>query len=84
MTPHQVYDAPQQARILRWQEGRPRHWRYRWDNGRWWFCGPDNRWMWYGDDGRWLNYGNAYVVHRPIVENFSGGPIKIVNPARTE
>ena len=38
--------------------------------------------MWYGDDGRWLNYGNAYVVQRPILENFSGGPIKIVNPAK--
>ena len=38
--------------------------------------------MWYGDDGRWLNYGNAYVVQRPILEDFSGGPIKIVNPAK--
>jgi len=62
-------------------EGRD-SWRYRWDNGRWWFWGPGNRWMWYGDDGRWLDYGNAYVVQRPILENFSGGPIKIVNPAK--
>jgi hypothetical protein len=38
--------------------------------------------MWYGDDGRWLDNGNAYVVQRPIVEGFSGGPIKIVNPAK--
>ena len=55
--------------------------RYRWDNGRWWFWGPGNQWMWYGD-GRWQNYGNAYAVRRPILENFSGGPIKIVNPLK--
>jgi hypothetical protein len=58
------------------------NWRYRWDNGRWWFWGPGDQWMWYGDDGRWLNYNNAYVVNRPILENFSGDPIKIVNPAK--
>jgi hypothetical protein len=57
-------------------------WRYRFDNGRWWFWGPGDRWMWYGDNGRWLDYGNAYVVRRPILENFSGAPIKIVNPAK--
>jgi hypothetical protein len=40
--------------------------------------------MWYGDDGRWLYFGaeRAYTVRRPILENFSGGPIKIVNPAK--
>lgn len=38
--------------------------------------------MWYGNDGRWQYYGNAYVVQRPIQQNYSGGPIKIVNPAR--
>ncbi len=57
-------------------------WRYRWDNGRWWFWGPGDRWMWYGNDDRWQYYGNAYVVNRPILENFSGDPIKIVNPAK--
>ncbi len=55
------------------------NWRYRWNNGRWWFWAPDNRWAWY-DDGRW-SYDNRYVVNRPIFENFSGGPIKITNPA---
>ena len=55
--------------------------RYRWDNGRWLFWGADNRWMWYGDNGQWQDYGNAYVVQRPIVENYSGSPIKITNPA---
>ena len=82
MTPHQVFDAHNRPEFSGGKgEGRD-SWRYRWDNGRWWFWGPDNRWMWYGDDGRWQNYGNAYVVQRPILENFSGGPIKIVNPAK--
>ena len=58
-------------------------WRYRQDNGRWWYWGPDNRWMWYGDDGQWQYFGNQRVVRRPILENFSGGPIKIVNPAKS-
>jgi hypothetical protein len=59
-------------------------WRYRWDNDRWWFYGPDNRWMLYGDDGRWDYYGREYVVRRPILEEYSGGPIKIVNPAKNK
>lgn len=79
----QVYDARNRPEYSGGRgEGRD-GWRYRWDNGHWWFYGPDNRWMWYGDDGRWLNYDNAYVVRRPILENFSGGPIKIVNPAKS-
>jgi hypothetical protein len=82
MAPHQVFDARNRPEFSGGKgEGRD-SWRYRWDNDRWWFYGPDNRWMWYGDDGRWLPYGNAYVVQRPILENFSGGPIKIVNPAK--
>ena len=62
-------------------EGRE-DWRYRWDNNRWWFWGPGNHWMWYSD-GRWYDYNNAYIVGRPIYDNFSGGPIKIVNPANS-
>jgi hypothetical protein len=38
--------------------------------------------MWYGDGDRWLSYDNEYVVRRPILETFSGGPIKIVNPTK--
>lgn len=38
--------------------------------------------MLYGDDGRWQEYGDAYVVQSPIMEEFSGGPIKIVNPVK--
>ncbi len=57
-------------------------WRYRSDNGRWWYWTSQNRWMWYGDNGQWTDYGaNTYVVQRPILENFSGGPITITNPA---
>ena len=64
------------------REGRD-SWRYRWDNDRWWFWGPDNRWMWYGDDDGWQYYDNGYVVRRPILETFSGDPIKIVNPSKS-
>jgi hypothetical protein len=70
-------------------------WRYRSDNGRWWYYTPQNRWMLYGADGQWTGYradgyadpANAYTVQRPILANpaaeasFSGGPIRIVNPA---
>ncbi|MGA2618315.1 MAG: hypothetical protein ABSF26_11945 [Thermoguttaceae bacterium] len=73
----------------------PDSWRYRSENGRWWYWTPQNRWMWYGDDGRWMDYSadtnsgaaNTYTVERPVVAgplpetNFSGGPIKITNPA---
>ncbi len=73
----------------------PDSWRYRSDNGQWWYWTPQNTWMWYGDDGQWTDYradaypaaANAYVVERPILENsqpaanFSGGPITITNPA---
>jgi hypothetical protein len=57
-------------------------WRYRSDNGRWWYWTPQNRWMWYGDNGQWTDYSaNMYVVQRPILDNFSGSPITITNPA---
>ncbi|MGA2068526.1 MAG: hypothetical protein ABSG86_26375 [Thermoguttaceae bacterium] len=69
-------------------------WRYRSDNGRWWYWTPQNRWMWYGDNGQWVDYSadayppaRAYVVRRPILPDplpaasFSGGPITISNPA---
>jgi hypothetical protein len=82
MASHQVFDARNRPDFSGGKGVGHDSWRYRWDNNRWWFYGPDNRWMWYGDDGRWLNYGNQYVVRRPILENSSGGPIKIVNPAK--
>jgi hypothetical protein len=34
---------------------RPDQWRYRWENGRWWYWTPQNRWMWY-NDGQWIDY----------------------------
>ena len=82
MLPHQTFDAHNRPDFSGGREGRD-SWRYRWDNDHWWFWGPGNRWMWYGDDGRWLYYGNVDVVQSPILENFSGGPIKIVNPAKS-
>jgi hypothetical protein len=76
-----TFDAHNTPEFSGGAEGRE-SWRYRWDNGRWWFWTPQNRWMRYGNDGRWMDYGNAYVVQRPILENYSGDPIKIVNPAK--
>ncbi len=35
---------------------RPDQWRYRWNNGRWWYWTPQNRWMWYSDSGGWVEY----------------------------
>lgn len=55
--------------------------RYRWDNGRWWFWGPENQWILYDGEDQLQNDDEVYSVQRPIVKNFSGGPIKIVNPA---
>jgi hypothetical protein len=81
MNSNKVFDANHKPEFSSGKEGRD-SWRYRWDNGRWWFWGPSDQWLWYGDDGRWLNYGNSYVVNRPILDNFSGDPIKIVNPAK--
>ncbi len=37
-------------------DNRPDQWRYRWDNGRWWYWTPQNRWMWYSDNGGWVDY----------------------------
>ncbi|MGA2033274.1 MAG: hypothetical protein ABSG68_13530 [Thermoguttaceae bacterium] len=66
----------------------PDSWRYRSDNGRWWYWTPQNRWMWYGDNGQWMDYSadnysyaTPYAVARPVEANFSGGPITISNPA---
>jgi hypothetical protein len=81
--PHQAFDAHHHPEYSGGNgEGRDNG-RYRWNNGHWWFWGANNQWMLYGDNGQWQPYGNAYVVQRPILEEFSGGPIKIVNPAKT-
>jgi hypothetical protein len=40
-------------------DNRPDQWRYRWDNGRWWYWTPANRWMWYSPDGGWVNFDTA-------------------------
>ena len=40
-------------------DNRPDQWRYRWDNGRWWYWTPQNRWMWYTDNGGWVDYDSA-------------------------
>lgn len=80
---HQAFDAQRRSDLSGGTgEGRD-SWRYRLDDGRWWFWGPDNRWMWYSDDGQWQYYGNEYVVRRPILQTFSGGLIKIVNPSKS-
>ncbi len=36
-------------------DNRPEQWRYRQDNGHWWYWTPDNRWMWYNGT-QWTYY----------------------------
>ncbi len=107
-TPRQSFNTPRLAEnpARTWDAGTsayqsagtaagPDSWRYRSDNGRWWYWTPQNTWMWYGDDGQWVDYSaddysgaaNPYVAARPILDdplpaaNFSRGPITIANPA---
>ena len=45
----------------------PDSWRYRWQDGRWWYWTPAKRWMWYGD-GQWVYFEPTpapYTVHQP-------------------
>ncbi len=38
-------------------------WRYRFDNGRWWYWGSDNRWMYYNNND-WVAYNDgAYTAN---------------------
>ena len=37
------------------RDNRADPWRYRNDNGRWWYWAPDNRWMLY-DNNQWTYY----------------------------
>ncbi len=36
-------------------DNRPDPWRYRFENGRWWYWTPQNRWMIY-NNGQWADY----------------------------
>ena len=36
-------------------DNRPEQWRYRQDNGHWWYWTPENRWMWYNGT-QWTYY----------------------------
>ena len=55
-------------------DNRPEQWRYRFENGRWWYWTPQNHWMWYGDNG-WVNYDSAipYTTGYGSYEVPSGG-----------
>ena len=49
-------DPKGQATVF--SDNRPDPWRYRLENGRWWYWTPQNQWMWYGDNG-WVAYDSA-------------------------
>jgi hypothetical protein len=36
-------------------DNRPDQWRYRFDNGRWWYWTPNNTWMWYNGQ-QWTSF----------------------------
>jgi hypothetical protein len=58
-------------------DNRPDQWRYKWDNGRWWYWSPDNRWMWY-DGAQWTYYdpnaaNTTYYQSTPGYTTYYGG-----------
>ena len=44
------------------KEHRPDGWRYRYENGAWWYWQPNNHWTYY-DNGAWQDY----AVETPVV-----------------
>ncbi len=40
------------------KEHRPDEWRYRYDNGAWWYWSPKNHWSYY-DNGSWQDYAGS-------------------------
>jgi hypothetical protein len=54
---------------------------YRWHDHQWWIWTLENEWMPLDTGEQCQNDEQAYDVQRPIIKNFSGGAIKIVNPA---
>ncbi len=58
---------------------RGENWRYRFDNGRWWYWTPQNRWSYY-DNGNWTEYqGQAYTAN--YAPDASGGTVDCTTPA---
>ena len=49
------------ANASMFNDNRPDPWRYRHENGRWWYWAPDNRWMIY-DNNQWTNYQASTVA----------------------
>jgi hypothetical protein len=52
-------------------DNRPDPWRYKWENGRWWYYAPDNRWMWYSAPGGWT----YYALPRSYTTGYGGVPV---------
>ncbi len=58
---------------------RGERWRFRFDNGRWWYWSPENRWSYY-DNGNWSEYqGPAYTAN--YAPETSGGTTDCAAPA---
>ena len=56
--------------------GSPDPWRYRFENGRWWYWTPQNQWMWYGDNG-WVAYDTAV----PYTAAYGAYPVPVPVPS---
>jgi hypothetical protein len=59
---------------------RGERWRFRFDNGRWWYWSPENRWSYY-DNNNWTEYqgGQGYTAN--YAPDMSGGTGDCTTPA---
>jgi hypothetical protein len=58
-------------------DNRPNQWRYRYDNGRWWYWTPNNSWMWYNGQ-QWASFpqpGNAGPAAQSSASGISALPL---------
>jgi hypothetical protein len=70
-------------------DNRPDQWRYRFDNGRWWYWTPNNTWMWYNGQ-QWTSFpqpGNSGPAVPSSANGIGGfplnGPTSTAAPAGT-
>ncbi len=79
---HGVYRVPPReipheggVSIFGGKEHRPDGWRYRYENGAWWYWQPNNHWTYY-DNGAWQDY----AVETPVVPEVPVAPVPVAIP----
>jgi hypothetical protein len=58
---HSMVYGPNNHPFYGSDHGQGNDWRYRYDNGRWWYWGALGAWS-YWNDGRWVDYGTPYTT----------------------